>query len=406
MKIQSRFEHKRVSAQVYGTSQKKDVLQDEEEEDDNNALINFIAKVVAQNDYTVLNENRQCIDNWIRQRVNDSAHQSSVLRLVLLLTKLTKRLSPLFEDFVTRILADGWDGVRNKDVIWELITYVDVRPFDELTPTLFQPIYRLFTKSSSLTTDIIICLNRLLRHWAVSSTGAKDVQPIQDLATFVDHLCLELLRNTSTTPSYATNHAILSFFETTASLLPDYDIPTIYVPSSGIIYHFLLSNNGVDLSRICGILAKYKTSFEEQERHGQVSDVDRFNGFVMDFCNTIWRSRALNKTDQNAVGLDIDDETIGQLNSVCEERGQSLLHAFSITHSGAMGYFAYEFMEKLVPSQSVKKPITLASVKELNLSYMDVRIAFLNSLKERGFTGLYAFLYGSMASLMNRQQKQ
>jgi len=35
--------------------------------------------------------------------------------------------------------------------------------------------------------------------------------------------------------------------------------------------------------------------------------VNYFNGFVMDLCNCLWRNRALNNADKNALGCQIPE---------------------------------------------------------------------------------------------------
>lgn len=61
------------------------------------------------------------------------------------------------------------------------------------------------------------------------------------------------------------------------------------------------------VSRICGILAHYKASFEDNERksidwmeqHDQ-DYLDQFNLYVLDICNCLWRNLAF-KID-NGIG--------------------------------------------------------------------------------------------------------
>lgn len=57
-------------------------------------------------------------------------------------------------------------------------------------------------------------------------------------------------------------------------------------------------------------------SRERQDRGGLAMPaysrdfVNYFNGFVMDLCNCLWRNRALNNADKNALGCQIPECSI------------------------------------------------------------------------------------------------
>jgi centromere protein I len=108
--------------------------------------------------------------------------------------------------------------------------------------------------------------------------------------------------------------------------------------------------------------------------------VNYFNGFVMDLCNCLWRNRALNNADKNALGCQIPEslqhlsetnrrDVVGVLKAASEERGDILGTCFSLTHGTAFSLFAAQSFRKLEdddPSVTVRHPgpVTLGSLKQ------------------------------------------
>ena len=110
------------------------------------------------------------------------------------------------------------------------------------------------------------------------------------------------------------------------------------MPSSSIVYYPFFSSSPSSVSRICGILtrsdsvsreanSRFKIAFElyesasreRQDRGGLAMPaysrdfVNYFNGFVMDLCNCLWRNRALNNADKNALGCQIPESPRNRL---------------------------------------------------------------------------------------------
>ena len=98
-------------------------------------------------------------------------------------------------------------------------------------------------------------------------------------------------------------------------------------------------------------------------------------------CNCLWRNRALNNADKNALGCQIPEssspptllicrDVVGVLKSASEERGDSLGTCFSLTHGTAFSLFAAQIFRKLEdedPSVAIRHagPVTLGSLKIL-----------------------------------------
>lgn len=140
-------------------------------------------------------------------------------------------------------------------------------------------------------------------------------------------------------------HGVLSFYDLMSTLTATYHVPlAVVIPDSTIAYRMFLSDSGMAISRICGIVYQYKKAFEafEQELQNQYDELVQamvdakiadgetideedlpqpppievkgynreyvvlFNSFVMDFCNFLWRNRAFNKSDRNSRGFLMD----------------------------------------------------------------------------------------------------
>jgi len=96
--------------------------------------------------------------------------------------------------------------------------------------------------------------------------------------------------------------------------------------------------------------------------------VNYFNGFVMDLCNCLWRNRALNNADKNALGCQIPGDVVAALKIASEERGDVLGMGFSLTHGSAFALFAaqvFRMLEDEDPKVTVRHPgpVTLGSLK-------------------------------------------
>lgn len=69
------------------------------------------------------------------------------------------------------------------------------------------------------------------------------------------------------------------------------------------------------ITRICGIVSLYKAAFEDNEHNRERAwtpsysreYVSHFNSFVMDICNCLWRNRALNRADKNAIAFETEE---------------------------------------------------------------------------------------------------
>ncbi|KAF9952818.1 hypothetical protein BGZ65_005041 [Modicella reniformis] len=357
-------------------------------------------------------------------------------------------------------------------------TLTPLAPSVELFINFLKPLYGLFYLMGPVWKgELILCYTGLLQHWAqfkwkdyleigksprLSEQGQEglrrlftklgsDVDYMQTVRVFIDHVdsissvALEVERD-----HIAVQHGVLSFFDLVSSLIGTYEMPlAVVIPDSTIVYRCFLSDSGMSVSRICGIVYQYKKAFHvfEQEQQLQYdilvqtqlsrSDagddqaaelpvaleipgygheyVALFNSFVMDICNFLWRSRAFNKSDKNARGFLMDQGTIGHIRQVCMDGGLSMNNMLSIMHSTALSGYSARFLRSLEEEENVpmekrlKAPVSVPALKDvvakggLNMTFEEYRIRYLDYLEQHGFDGVYQFLIDSITNLLQRK---
>lgn len=153
------------------------------------------------------------------------------------------------------------------------------------------------------------------------------------------------------------------------------------------------------------------------------SYVNRFNGYLMDCCNCIWRGRAFNTTDQNAQGCCIRPTYAKVLNSYIASlhQGLSLHTLFTLSYNPILALESIEVIrEKEVEeiergenSQLVTRhagPATQESLKTLvqqggiRVSWASYRVEVLSRLENKGAGGVATMMYNTMKNLMGSRK--
>ncbi|KAF9402909.1 hypothetical protein BGX21_008102 [Mortierella sp. AD011] len=424
---------------------------------------------------------QELMDLWYWREKTDSTRS----RFAIILSKVVEDLLPVMENFLIPYLR-VWNGVEHQKEIFTLLTYLRPRSYEELYAHFLKPLHSIFYLMGPVWKgELLLCFTKLLQHWAqikwkdyleigraallskkgveglrrVFSKLAPNVDYMKTIRAFIRHVdnisgvALEIERN-----HIAVQHGVLSFFDLASSLTKTYKLPLVVViPDSFIVYRCFLSDSGMSISRLCGILYQYKQAFEafeleqqlqydllvqsqmssqEMTSDGQAPSVPKpvdipgysreyvilFNSFVMDVCNLLWRNRAFNKTDKNAQGFLVDSHTIAQTKQICVDGGLSINNMFSVTHSSVMSGYSARFLKSLEDQQNIpadKRLIAPASVPALkdmvargglNITFEDYRVQYLDYLEQKGFDGVTQFLFDCMTNLLQRrlqnQQKE
>ncbi|KAK6610624.1 hypothetical protein H4I96_02222 [Botrytis cinerea] len=365
----------------------------------------------------------QRIDYWLLAFFEDQLENgrssetqiADMLELILQYTRFTKKLPSACFSYLESLLP-CWNGITNRDIILELLSYTPIGSFDDLYQNIFSLVEDAVidgTHESQLA--LLRFYTALLSKWNLSLLS--EISPSTnygiDIAALVNHanqLAVAILQQSS---SVSTHSNILDFYEANAFL----------------ISHPAITSNLSIISRICNILALYKKSLEmaTASRTGSTvlgnqsypkEYVNRFNGFLMDICNCLWRSRAFLTEDVNALGCLLPEQTMGVLAAYIGklEKSLSLNSLFSISSSPATCHLAITYVRELEDQAEDKidvrhaGPVTQISLKKLkddgglSVSWQDYRLAVLSYLERKGFPGAGELMYNTMKHLMAARQ--
>lgn len=239
-------------------------------------------------------------------------------------------------------------------------------------------------------------------------------------------LALTILQSSLTVTTYST---ILTFYETIAFLISQPElrnIVRIITPPPELVYTIYFTYSLSVLNRLCSILALYKRALELAiSPRTTVGDsqpytkeyIDHFNGFIMDICNCIWRSRAFNTSDANALGCLLPTEIASALTKYISglDASISLPGLFSLSHSSVLCQAGISYVKELDEHEGMiavrhTGPVTQGSLKQLeldgglSLSWADYRLGVLRYLESHGGAGIAELMYNTMKHLKTARE--
>ena len=195
----------------------------------------------------------------------------------------------------------------------------------------------------------------------------------------------------------------------------------VVIPPSPLVY----TSSPVTVSRLCGVLARYKEGLQKAMATARgdytLRYVNEFNGFLMDICNCIWRSRAFNTKDNNSHGCLLPAPVVDGLAAYVKHLGTSvsLASLFSLSYSPVLGLLAISYFRGLEDAAMEGDedgllgarhagPVTrttLASLEQdggLSMTWDEYRLGVLKYLEENGFGGVGQLMYNTMTTLMKK----
>jgi len=226
---------------------------------------------------------------------------------------------------------------------------------------------------------------------------------------------------------------VLDFYESTASLISQPSLKStirIIIPPTELIYTLQFTDSLCTISRLCAILALYKKAFEIamgpkpstasvlDQRSYSKEYVNHFNGFLMDICNCLWRSRAFNTSDPNALGCLVSPDVSSALSKYVSGLDTSLLlpTLFSFSYSPVFCLLAITYIRVLEDKSEDEialrhaGPVTQNSLKQLEkdgglkLPFADYRLGILQYMENQGVEGVGELMYNTMKHLMNARE--
>lgn len=273
----------------------------------------------------------------------------------------------------------------------------------------------------------------LLHHWNTQLLAVDAIPPhaTTTIPSLVDHAQSLALTLTQTHPTLQTHLSILSLLETNASLLSDPRLRQnirISIPPPPLVYNLFFTPSLAALSRLCTVLSSYKQGFQAamaskaSRRVGgpavnsatyDAEYVNRFNGFLMDICNCVWRRRAFTGSDPNAAACLVSrrrarlfEGYVASLDSEIE-----LPELFGLSHSPVLSLQSILALRDLedealeAGSELAMRhpgPVTQQSLTRLGedgglrLSWQDYRISVLRRLEVLGLVGVPELMRNTM----------
>lgn len=345
-------------------------------------------------------------------------------------TEASKQLSPLVQKFLESYVP-FWDGVSNLGLLLDILTYLSPQPFRILQKILLSSMERAILAGahdpfSTLFNFYASLASRWLRQFVAEGQlilpDHEDTQrqAYVDLFRHVSKLAMSALASGDTASA-----SIINFYQVIATTTRDIvksggrPVPII-VPTPQVVYLLTMSMSLSTLSGICSMLAGYKQAFEAEMRDSRRNPTEStrvFNGYLMDICNLIWRSRALIATDTNAMGCLYPAGNLKELQSYLSGVDQDYNTAiiFGPSHNpltSSISKAAFLTLEMETRPHSDEPPlqhagpvtqrslVSWAQEAGIDLSWKDYRIATLDYLEARGANGVKDLMYATMKDLM------
>lgn len=351
-------------------------------------------------------------------------------------------------------MLPSWNGAVGCEVILDLLSYVPLGSFDgefglnsanilltilELYRNTFQEMEDAVLEDGTTESKLKILqfYKNLLDRWTtiVLSQPSPTTEAATALTSLNRHanvLALTIAQISQTVTSFST---ILSFYESTAATITYPSLKSkirITSPPAELVYTLNFTTSLNVLSRLCAILALYKRAFEIAMAPRPVDSatkdvqsypkeyVNHFNGFLMDVCNCLWRARALNTADPNALGCLIDSRVTSALTTYVGgfDTSLTLPSLFSFSTSPTLCLLAITYIRDLEDSMEdgIERrhagPVGQASLKQLELdgglklSWQDYKLGVLQHMENNGVAGVGELMYNTMKHLMAARNKR
>lgn len=269
----------------------------------------------------------------------------------------------------------------------------------------------------------------LLNHWTVlllasdeiPDDAARNISGLMVHANSLAHTLMQVL------PSFASDAVVLDFYEQTLRLVQDAELLKhirIELPPSALVYMLFFSHSLSTQSGVCRIVASYKKGFETSatKRAGghlyNKEHVHSYNGFLMDMCNCLWRSRAFSRDEANTKGCVIPKPTVSALDAYIASVDGSFSPAslFDLSHSPTLCYQSIQLVHDLEDEAMAQGasiftrhagPVTQASLVRLeatgglSLTWQNYRVKVLQGLVAKNVPGVTELLKSTMTVLRN-----
>lgn len=277
----------------------------------------------------------------------------------------------------------------------------------------------------------------LIQHWGALLLNDEIPQhasaSVAQLLERANQLSLTILQ---TSPTENTSHRILDFYERTSFIYSQTNllrVLQITMPPVPLVYTLQFSPSLATVSRLCAVLTVYKQACSvymsnAAKKLGPAYDkkqVNIFNGFLMDICNSLWRGKAFAKSDAHSRGCMIADEVIlgleGYISSLTDSGSSEMALGalFTMSYSPLLCLQAIGHVRRLEEKEDEEVelqarhagPVTQKSLAHLGrkggleLTWQDFRLGVLRLLEDKEWKGIPELMYSTMKNLLDARSK-
>ncbi|KAL9097748.1 MAG: hypothetical protein Q9165_000074 [Trypethelium subeluteriae] len=360
--------------------------------------------------------------------------QERILAGILSFASATKTLPPGAESFIKRLLPD-WDRLTSTDLLLDCLVLLPHQSFEDLLGTIIKPVEAnllaghptTFPRILHFYTDLARHLQLLIAATADDASQVTEhrIKCFEQLA----HHVLNVLPPILIAPpcSQSTTTAIIGFLEILATPLQSthefspsvYQRMPIILPQPHTIYILLFDTSLSDISHLCSILATYKDALQERRLSStplQQQTIDQFNGYLMDVCNLLWRSRAFGRGDNNAMACLLPESALptfqDYLWNIDHEYG--LPYIFGLSHHASLSLLSITALRELESLAETGEedlrlkhagPVTQRSLMKLDkdggvkITWRNYRVQVLDYLERRSLGGIKELMFSTMKDL-------
>ncbi|KAJ1958942.1 hypothetical protein IWQ62_004813, partial [Dispira parvispora] len=393
----------------------------------------------------------------IGQRADRTVELQLILEQVWALTRIIHRLLPAVENFLASFIR-VWDGQMCVDVMFNLISYKTISPFETIYVWFLKPLHRLFKISSvAWKCRLLRCYQALLSMWLLTNKGSPLLRSqawsnplvgldreatLNELIRHIDTLCLSALYAHPT--NTAIQHVVLDHYEFLSTLPETHRVRTLPISSYRALHMLFFSGNPATVSRVADIIANYRLLFERIQQDPflgndsleaatglSMQDLTRFNHLLLDMCQCLWTQNAfspsLDSRNASREAFDLPANFVGQLRTWFTDRGYDVRPSVSVLNGQgfylflcdffAQHYYAQPSVLTAVPCPPVGPPflfLTSQIFKETRVvkhqgrgnpeTFSQFRTKFLEYLRNQGFRGVYKYLYVTIPSLAKQSR--
>lgn len=341
--------------------------------------------------------------------------------------------------FLERYLP-SWNGSDSRDPILHLLEYLPLQAYESLREEYLDSL------EAAVPDDAMLGFySALIRQWGFKlralPASSEEFKPLSKVIVHAELLASSLLERHPTIHEESggvepVTQSVLEFYSSLAELFSHAATNgaiRLTVPLAPTVYTLAFTPANSVISILGSILATYKFAFEasltsetlhpDPESLYPKSLVGQFNGYVMDICNLLWRNRALNTEDPNAMGclipassIETLTEYIRDMNDISRERGRdfafqyTLPSIFSLSHHVALcNLSAVCFAEAENNADAnqprLKGPVTQKALGALEkdggvkMSWQDYRLRMLDWLDATGSRGTGDLMRSTMKAL-------